>query len=37
MLGWQHRFGYSVGPDDRDLDALRDGFEISVIAIAALH
>jgi hypothetical protein len=30
MLGWQQQFGYTLGPDNRNLDALRDGFEFEV-------
>jgi hypothetical protein len=30
MLRWQEQFGYSLGPNDRNLDALRDGFEFDV-------
>ena len=30
ILGWQTRFGYSLGPSDRNLDALRDGFEFHI-------
>jgi hypothetical protein len=27
MLGWEQQFGYALGPQSRNLDALRDGFE----------
>ena len=30
ILGWQTQFGYSLGPGDRNLDALRDGFEFDI-------
>ena len=30
MLGWQQQFGYTLEPDIRNLDALRDGFEFDV-------
>lgn len=30
LLDWQGQFGYSLGPDDRNLDALRDGFEFNI-------
>jgi len=30
MLRWQAQFGYSLGTGDRNLDALRDGFEFDV-------
>ena len=30
MLDWEGRFGYSLGPDDRNLDALNDGFDFTV-------
>ena len=30
MLGWQQQFGYSLGPRERNLDALRDGFEFAI-------
>jgi hypothetical protein len=30
LLGWQQQFGYALGPDSRNLNALRDGFEFSI-------
>jgi hypothetical protein len=30
MLRWKEQFGYTVGPEDRNLDALRDGFEFDI-------
>jgi hypothetical protein len=30
LLCWQQQFGYSLGPDSRNLDALRDGFEFDI-------
>jgi|SRR5579884_2416861 len=30
MLGWQQQFGYSLTPDNRNLNALRDGFDFDV-------
>jgi hypothetical protein len=30
MLCWQQQFGYSLGPDSRNLDALRDGFQFTI-------
>jgi hypothetical protein len=30
LLRWDQQFGYSLGPDSRNLDALRDGFEFDV-------
>lgn len=30
LLGWQQHFGYSLGPDSRNLDALRDGFNFDI-------
>lgn len=30
MLRWQQQFGYALGPENRNLDALRDGFEFEV-------
>lgn len=27
LLRWKEKFGYSLGPDRRNLDALRDGFD----------
>ena len=30
LLDWERRFGYALGPDDRNLDALRDGFEFDI-------
>lgn len=32
MLEWQKQFGYTLEPDNRNLDALRDGFEFDVTA-----
>jgi hypothetical protein len=30
MFAWQQQFGYALGPDNRNLDALRDGFDFEV-------
>jgi hypothetical protein len=30
LLGWQEQFGYVLGPDSRNLDALRDGFDFAI-------
>jgi hypothetical protein len=30
LLGWEQQFGYALGPDSRNLDALRDGFEFAI-------
>jgi hypothetical protein len=30
LLNWQQQFAYSLGPDNRNLDALRDGFEFEI-------
>jgi hypothetical protein len=30
LLAWEQRFGYALGPDSRNLDALRDGFEFDI-------
>lgn len=30
MLCWEEQFGYALGPDSRNLDALRDGFEFDI-------
>lgn len=30
LLNWEQKFGYALGPDSRNLDALRDGFEFAV-------
>lgn len=30
MLGWELQFGYALGSESRNLDALRDGFEFSI-------
>jgi hypothetical protein len=30
LLCWKQKFGYSLGPADRNLDALRDGFEFNI-------
>lgn len=30
MLEWHERFGYSLEPDNRNLDALHDGFEFQI-------
>lgn len=30
MLNWEQQFGYSLGPESRNLDALNDGFEFTV-------
>jgi hypothetical protein len=29
-LGWEEQFGYALGPDSRNLDALRDGFAFDI-------
>jgi hypothetical protein len=31
MLDWQGQFGYSLGSESRNLDALNDGFEFTVL------
>jgi hypothetical protein len=31
MLCWEHQFGYSLKPDSRNLNALRDGFEFDAL------
>jgi hypothetical protein len=30
LLNWEQQFGYSLGPESRNLDALRDGFEFDI-------
>ena len=30
LLSWEEQFGYALGPDSRNLDALRDGFEFDI-------
>src|SRR5690349_10277414 len=30
LLDWEEKFGYRLGADNRNLDALRDGFEFKV-------
>jgi len=30
ILRWEEQFGYSLGADSRNLDALRDGFEFEI-------
>lgn len=30
LLGWEQQFGYALGPDSRNLNALRDGFEFTI-------
>lgn len=30
LLRWRQQFGYDLGPENRNLDALRDGFEFTV-------
>jgi hypothetical protein len=30
LLCWKQRFGYALGPTDRNLDALRDGFDFDI-------
>jgi hypothetical protein len=30
LLCWKQKFGYSLGPTDRSLNALRDGFEFNI-------
>ena len=30
LLGWERQFGYALGAENRNLDALRDGFEFDV-------
>ena len=30
LLGWEQQFGYALGPDGHNLDALRDGFEFNI-------
>jgi hypothetical protein len=30
LLSWEERFGYSLEADNRNLDALRDGFEFDI-------
>jgi hypothetical protein len=30
LLSWEERFGYALGSDSRNLDALRDGFEFDI-------
>jgi hypothetical protein len=32
VLKWEEQFGYSLGADSRNLDALRDGFEFEIPA-----
>lgn len=29
LLNWEQQFGYALGPDNRNLDALREGFEFA--------
>ncbi len=30
LLRWEEQFGYALGPDSRNLNALRDGFEFEI-------
>lgn len=30
LLGWEQQFKYALGPGNRNLDALRDGFEFAI-------
>ena len=30
LLCWEQQFGYALGPDSRNLNALRDGFEFAI-------
>jgi hypothetical protein len=30
LLYWEQQFGYALGPDSRNLNALRDGFEFAI-------
>jgi hypothetical protein len=30
LLCWEQQFGYALGPDSRNLNALRDGFEFDI-------
>ncbi len=30
LLRWEQQFGYSLGPDSRNLNALRDGFDFDI-------
>lgn len=30
LLAWEQQFGYALGPDSRNLDALRDGFDFAM-------
>lgn len=30
LLGWEQQFGYALGPDSRNLNALRDGFNFDI-------
>lgn len=32
LLQWEQQFGYSLGPESRNLDALHDGFEFAIPA-----